>query len=83
MARDVITTYKGNCHCGRYRFEIDAPEIDSAITCNCAMCLKKGYLWIIPESGNFRVQRDDGCLTEFQSASLREKVRNTSMWIMV
>lgn len=76
MATQKILTYKGNCHCGRYRFEIVAPEIIGAITCDCAMCVKKGYLWIIPERGAFRVIRDDSYLTEFQSASLRDKVRN-------
>lgn len=83
MARDSIITYKGNCHCGRYRFEIDVPEINGAVTCDCAMCVKKGYLWIEPESGEFRVKRDDGCLTEFQSASLRDKVQDTPICIIV
>ena len=77
MATERIITYKGNCHCGRYRFEIDAPEITSAITCDCAMCVKKGYLWIIPEREAFRVIRDDSYLTEFQSASLRDQVWGT------
>jgi hypothetical protein len=77
MATENILTYRGNCHCGRYRFEIDAPEIIGAITCDCAMCVKKGYLWIIPERGAFRVIRDDSCLKEFQSVSLRDKVQNT------
>ncbi len=75
MATENILTYKGNCHCGRYRFEIDSPEITGAITCDCAMCAKKGYLWIVPEKGAFRVIRVDRRLTEFQSTSLRDKVR--------
>ncbi|KAM3451319.1 hypothetical protein NHJ6243_009617 [Beauveria neobassiana] len=76
MATEGIITYNGNCHCGRYRFEIDAQEITGAITCDCAMCAKKGYLWIIPEKSAFRVIRDDNCLTEFQSTSLRDKFCN-------
>lgn len=74
MATDTILTYKGNCHCGRYPFEIDVPETKGAICCDCTMCVKKGYLWIVPKADAFRVVRDDSRLSEFESASLRDRV---------
>ncbi|KAI0134084.1 glutathione-dependent formaldehyde-activating enzyme [Xylariales sp. AK1849] len=56
-------TYRGNCHCAKYRFEVDLPEIKSATSCNCVACFKNGILWAFPSEGDFRITRDDGLLT--------------------
>ena len=43
-----MTTYQGSCHCGRIRFEAEG-EIGSALSCNCSMCQRKGWLmWFVP-----------------------------------
>jgi hypothetical protein len=40
--------YKGSCHCGRIRFEVEG-EVDSGMACNCSMCSRKGsLLWFVP-----------------------------------
>lgn len=40
--------YKGSCHCGRVAFEIEG-NIDSAMSCNCSICQRKGsLLWFAP-----------------------------------
>ena len=40
--------YKGSCHCGKVAFEVEG-EIDSAISCNCSMCQRRGsLLWFVP-----------------------------------
>jgi len=40
--------YKGSCHCGRIAFEVEG-EIDSAMSCNCSICSRKGSLmWFAP-----------------------------------
>lgn len=43
----VITTdeeelkiYHGNCHCGAFKFSAKIPELKSARTCNCSLCLR-------------------------------------------
>lgn len=41
-------TYRGNCHCGSFVYEVSLPEIKSAAECNCSICTKKGYLWLFP-----------------------------------
>ncbi|KAF9774547.1 hypothetical protein IL306_007433 [Fusarium sp. DS 682] len=41
-------TYRGNCHCGAFVFEIGIPEIKSVMACNCSICTKKGYLLLFP-----------------------------------
>ncbi|KAK2603054.1 hypothetical protein N8I77_009538 [Diaporthe amygdali] len=77
MADAQNIVYRGNCHCGRYRYELSLPgEIGSATSCTCSVCLKKGYLWLAPPEGSFRVVRDDGNLEEYTSKSLRDKFCN-------
>jgi hypothetical protein len=70
-------TYRGNCHCARYRFEVNLAELKSAISCNCIPCSKTGILWAFPAGrADFTVTRDDGLLTSTQygGGSLEHKV---------
>ena len=40
--------YKGSCHCAKVAFEVEG-EIESAMSCNCSMCQRKGsLLWFVP-----------------------------------
>lgn len=40
--------YRGSCHCGKVAFEVEG-EIDSAMSCNCSICQRKGsILWFVP-----------------------------------
>lgn len=40
--------YKGSCHCGNVAFEVEG-EVESALACNCSICLRKGsLLWFVP-----------------------------------
>ena len=40
--------YKGSCHCAKVAFEVEG-EIDSAMSCNCSICQRKGsLLWFVP-----------------------------------
>lgn len=76
MAHPQDVVYRGNCVCGRYRYEICLPDvIQTASSCTCSVCLKKGYLWLAPPEGSFKVIRDDGCLREHTSKSISHKVR--------
>lgn len=74
MAATDNIVYHGNCHCGRYRFQVSTAEITSAISCSCSLCVKKGYLWLIPGEGSFTVVRDEGYLVEYQTSTLKDKV---------
>jgi hypothetical protein len=79
MAQSQNTVYRGNCLCGRYRYEICVPDvIQTASSCTCSVCQKKGYLWLVlpePES-SLKVIRDDGCLREHTSKAITHKVRS-------
>jgi len=40
--------YTGSCHCGRVAFEVEG-TVDSALSCNCSICQRKGsLLWFVP-----------------------------------
>jgi hypothetical protein len=42
--------YRGSCHCGKVAFEVEG-EIQSALSCNCSMCQRKGsLLWFVPRA---------------------------------
>lgn len=42
--------YRGTCHCGKVAFEVTG-DIDSAVSCNCSMCQRRGsLLWFVPRS---------------------------------
>jgi hypothetical protein len=41
-------SYRGSCHCGQIRFEVQG-EFDTVMECNCSHCSRKGYLlWFVP-----------------------------------
>jgi len=78
MAANIRETklYNGNCHCGRYRFTVRVPEIREMTACHCTLCLKQGFLWLVPEPGQFTETRaDEGKQTEYQTPVLRHTVR--------
>lgn len=50
-----MSTYRGSCHCGRIRFEVDG-ALEGVMSCNCSMCQRKGTLmWFVPRA-NLRLQ---------------------------
>jgi hypothetical protein len=74
MAADPasLVTYRGNCHCGSFIFEVELPELKQAYECNCSICSKKGYLWQFPPPGGFRVVKGDpdAGLTTYRFANM-------------
>jgi len=50
-----MTTHEGGCHCGRVRFEVDAPRDIMATRCNCSICNMCGFLHLFVSHGNFRL----------------------------
>ena len=49
-----MTTHYGGCHCGRVRFEVEAPENIDVVRCNCSICTKTGFLHLIVSNKDFR-----------------------------
>ncbi|KAL2060915.1 hypothetical protein VTL71DRAFT_8967 [Oculimacula yallundae] len=61
-----LKTYHGNCHCGAFKFNLRIPELKSAMTCNCSICLKKGYWWIFPGPGALTLEKGDANLKGYE-----------------
>jgi len=60
-----MAKYRGSCHCGRVRFEVDA-AIDHVRACDCSICYRRGAL-------NFRVPKEAlQLLTPWEGLSLYE-----------
>ena len=60
-----MTTHTGGCHCGRVRFEVDAPSTIEATECNCSICYKSGYLHLIVGSAEFRLLQGEDALSTY------------------
>jgi hypothetical protein len=50
-----MVTHTGGCHCGRVRFEVEAPAELEVSECNCSMCSRTGYLHLIVPRTRFRL----------------------------
>ena len=61
-----MVTHSGGCHCGRVRFEVDAPARLRVIDCNCSMCNKSGYLHLIVPKERFRLLSGSDALTTYE-----------------
>lgn len=57
--------HRGSCHCGRVRFEIDAPAHIDALQCNCSICSMTGFLHLIVPATRFRLLAGAESLTEY------------------
>ena len=60
-----MQTYRGSCHCGCVRFEIQA-DLHQLSQCNCSMCAKKGLLACYVPPEQFRLLEGEGQLTLYQ-----------------
>jgi hypothetical protein len=62
---DDFITHRGGCHCGRVRFEVDAPRKIEALDCNCSICRMTGFLHLIVPAARFRLLSGDEDLTDY------------------
>jgi hypothetical protein len=58
-------TYRGSCHCGAVRFEVDAPGHVVCLECNCSICTKSGYLHLIVPRSRFRLVQGEHHLVTY------------------
>jgi hypothetical protein len=57
--------YTGGCHCGRVTFQVTA-DVQNAITCNCSLCSKKGYVLSFVPAEQFTLLTGEDVLTDYQ-----------------
>jgi hypothetical protein len=60
-----MVVHRGGCHCGRVRFEVDAPRRLNVMECNCSICSKTGYLHLIVPRSRFRLLQGEDALTTY------------------
>ena len=57
--------HKGQCHCGKITFEVDAPENLEVSECNCSICSKSGYLHLIVANSDFSLKSGEDNLETY------------------
>jgi hypothetical protein len=62
----VMVTHTGGCHCGRVRFEVQAPARFEVKDCNCSMCAKAGYLHLMVPKSQFKLLSGADVLTRYE-----------------
>ena len=62
---ETFVVHRGGCHCGRVRFEVDAPSGIEALDCNCSICAKTGFLHLIVPQSRFRLLQGADALTQY------------------
>lgn len=70
--------YKGCCHCGLNRFELECPEIKTAVACECDTCSASQLLWVFLDTGDVSMKVVQGAadsLSTYKSTSAEKKVR--------
>lgn len=60
-----MKTYRGSCHCGKVRFEVDA-DLDHVRVCDCSICRKRGALNHRVEESQLRLLTPIGDLSLYQ-----------------
>lgn len=59
---DEMMIHRGGCHCGRVRYEVQAPADLVVDECNCSICSKSGYLHLIVPSSRFKLLQGEEAL---------------------
>jgi len=65
MTQVPLVVHRGGCHCGRVRFEVDAPASIAALECNCSIFRMSGFLHLIVPAAHFRLLSGEGDLGEY------------------
>jgi hypothetical protein len=61
-----LVLHAGGCHCGRVRFEVEAPAEIDALDCNCSLCAKTGFLHLIVPQSRFRLRQGEEDLADYR-----------------
>jgi hypothetical protein len=65
IAAEALVTHRGGCHCGRVRFEVQAPANLQVAQCNCSICGASGYLHLIVPADRFTLLQGREALTTY------------------
>ncbi len=57
-------TWQGGCHCGAVRFRVET-DVTELLDCNCSICAKKGFLYLIVPGEDFTLLQGNAQLTTY------------------
>ena len=60
-----MQTYRGGCHCGRVRYEVET-NLETVFSCNCSICQKRGYLLNPVPRAQFKLLSGEQEQTDYQ-----------------
>lgn len=67
-----MKTYRGSCHCGAVRFEVNT-DLNNVVKCNCSICTKKGAIHHRVPAGQFKLLSGEAVLSLYQFGTKRAK----------
>jgi hypothetical protein len=56
--------YHGSCHCGKVAFDVEL-QIDSALSCNCSICSRRGSLLAFAPRANLSLSTPESELATY------------------
>jgi hypothetical protein len=62
----ALHLHTGGCHCGRVRFEVEAPARPDVLDCNCSVCRMTGFLHLIVPAARFRLLQGADALVDYR-----------------
>jgi hypothetical protein len=61
-----VQTYRGSCHCGAIRFEVDMDLSEGTTRCNCSYCTKVRAWFAFVPAGRVRISSTADALADYQ-----------------
>src|SRR3546814_17961111 len=63
--KERIMAYEGSCHCGAVTYTVEGDIPDTAMSCNCSHCRRKGFLLTFVPIDQFRLTGGADRLTSY------------------
>jgi hypothetical protein len=60
-----LAQHFGGCHCGRIKFQVEAPAEIAALECNCSICSRSGFLHLIVPKNRFMLLQGSESLSTY------------------